>query len=228
MRVPDIDPEVDDARVANTFEQLRRSGFVVHEGRHRRKDGSTFPVEVSLRMVELDRRYIVTFCRDISERKRAERALRDGEDRYRDLVEHTEDLVCTHDLSGKLLSVNPAPARVLGYEVSELLKIPMREIVAPEFREGFDRYLERIRNNGADHGLLCVLTRGGERRIWEYRNTLRTEGVAQPVVRGMAQDITERKPAEEALRERETHFRVLVERASDGIFIAIQRGDIST
>lgn len=78
-------------------------------------------------------------------RTRATEALRESEDRYRDLVEHSEDLVCTHDLKGNLRSVNPAPARVLGYEVSELLKIPMRDLTAPEFREQFEQYLERIK-----------------------------------------------------------------------------------
>ena len=169
-------------------------------------------------MVELERNYIVTFCRDISERKRAERTLRESEDRYRDLVEHTEDLICTHDLDGSLLSANPAPARALGYEVDEFLKIPMRELVAPEFREQFDRYLERIQKNGADQGFLCVMTRRGERRIWEYRNTLRTEGVAQPVVRGIAHDITEQKRAEGALRRRKEDYRSFVARSSEGIF----------
>jgi PAS domain S-box-containing protein len=168
----------------------------VREDIHRRKDGSTFPVEISLRLVEVHRKYIVAFSRDISERKCAERELRESEDRYRDLVEHTEDLVCTDDLQGRLLSVNPAPARALGYEVSELLSIPMRDLVAPEFRQDFDRHLERIRDVRADQGLLCIMTRGGERRIWEYRNSLRTEGVAQPVVRGMAHDITGTKTCE--------------------------------
>jgi len=106
--------------------------------------------------------------------KRAERALRESEDRYRDLVEHSEDLVCTHDLEGNLLSVNPAPARLLGYEVAEFLKIPMRDLIAPEYRVLFDEYLARIKVSGADKGLLCAMTRSGEYRIWEYNNTLRT------------------------------------------------------
>jgi len=46
-----------------------------------------------------------------------QRALRDNEDWYRDLVEHSQDLLCVHNLQGDLLSVNPAPARVLGYSV---------------------------------------------------------------------------------------------------------------
>jgi PAS domain-containing protein len=45
----------------------------------------------------------------------------------RDLVEHSRDLLCVHDLEGRLLSVNPVPARLLGYSVEEILKLPMQE-----------------------------------------------------------------------------------------------------
>jgi PAS domain S-box-containing protein len=224
MTVFDIDPVVNESMRVRMLDALRESGFVVQQSVHRRKDGSTFPVEISLKRVELDRSYLVIVTRDISERKRAEDAQRESEDRYRDLVEYSEDLVCTHDVNGMLLSVNPAPARILGYEVAEIMKIPMRELIAPEGRDQFEDYLERIKADGADHGLLCVVARNGERRIWEYNNTLRTEGVASPIVRGMARDITERKRAEEALQASETHFRLLVEQASDGIFIADAQG----
>src|ERR1017187_1143719 len=129
------------------------------------------------------------------------RALHENEDWYQDLVEHSQDLLCVHDLEGRLLSMNPAPARVLGYSVEELLQIPMREIIAPEFRPQFDAYLNQIARVGESRGLMTVLTRSGERRIWEYHNTLRTEGVASPIVRGMAHDVTEQKRAEKLLRE---------------------------
>jgi PAS domain S-box-containing protein len=148
---------------------------------------------------------------DITQRKRALNALRESEDRYRDLVEHSQDLLCTHDLEGRLLSSNPRPARILGYEVAELLAIPMREVIAPEYREQFDAYLARMKTIGADKGLMAVLTRTGERRIWEYNNTLRTEGVPLPIVRGMARDVTERVRAEKALFATEERFRQLAE-----------------
>jgi len=148
---------------------------------------------------------------DITQRKRALDALRESEDRYRDLVEHSQDLLCTHDLEGRLLSSNPRPARILGYEVAELLAIPMREGIAPEYREQFDAYLARMKTVGADKGLMAVLTRTGERRIWEYNNTLRTEGVPFPIVRGMARDVTERVRAEKALFATEERFRQLAE-----------------
>jgi PAS domain S-box-containing protein len=91
--------------------------------------------------------------RHVHEAKRTEldpirRALQENEDWYRDLVEHSQDLLCIHDLAGRLLSVNPAPARTLGYSVEELLQIPMREVVAPEFRPQFDSYLIEIERWG--------------------------------------------------------------------------------
>jgi formate hydrogenlyase transcriptional activator len=162
------------------------------------------------------------------------RALHDNEDWYQDLVEHSRDLLCIHDLQGRLLSVNPAPARLLGYTVEEILQIPMRELIAPEFRPQFDAYLKQIERTGESHGFLAVMTRSGERRIWEYHNTLRTEGVASPIVRGIAHDITEQKETERLLREvgerllskvRETErtigelrlFRTLVDQCSEAI-----------
>jgi PAS domain S-box-containing protein len=203
---------------AGLLVELKAKKTLLKQMTRRRKNGGKFPVEVSLNYVELDRPYILAVSRDISERIEAERALRDSEDRYRDLVENSEDLVCTHDLQGQLLSVNPAPARILGYSVDELLSMQMTEFIAPEFRSQFELYLDRVRNNGADEGILCVVTRSGQERIWEYRNTLRTEGVAQPVVRGMAHDITEQTLAEQALRGREEDYRQFVAQSSEGIF----------
>ena len=167
-------------------------------------------------------------------------AFHDDEDWYQDLVEHSQDLLCVHDLEGRFLSVNPAPARVLGYSVEEILRIPMRQLIAPEFRSHFDLYLKEIARAGKASGFLAVITRSGERRIWEYHNTLRTEGVESPIVRGMAHDVTEQKRAERLLsdvhedlvckvRERESTirelklFRTLVDRSNDSIQVVDPR-----
>jgi len=129
------------------------------------------------------------------------RALHDNQDWYQDLVEHSHDLLCIHDLRGRLLSVNLAPARALGYTVKELLQIPMRDLVPPEFRPQFDAYLSEIERTGESRGLLALMTRSGQRRIWQYYNTLRADGVAAPIVRGIAHDVTEQMRTEKLLRE---------------------------
>ena len=190
------------------LQQLREGGHLRHYETIRvAKHGMRVDVSLTVSPMKDSEGRVVgisKIARDITERKRAEKALRESEDRYRDLVEHSQDLLCTHDLAGKLLSANPAPARILGYEVAELLEIPMRELIAPEYREQFDAYLARIKTVGTDKGLMAVITRTGERRIWEYSNTLRTEGVPSSIVRGMARDVTERKRAERALQELQT------------------------
>jgi two-component system, cell cycle sensor histidine kinase and response regulator CckA len=150
--------------------------------------------------------WLVGTAQDITVQKEAAAALRASEDRYRDLVEHSQDLICTHDLEGRLLSVNEPPVRILGYSPEELTGRPMQEFLAPEVRVEFDEYLATIRKDGVARGFMVVLTRKGERRIWEYHNTLRTEGVPSPVVRGIAHDVTERKRMEKALRLSEEKF----------------------
>ena len=120
---------------------------------------------------------------------------------YHDLVERSQDLLCIHDLEGRLLSVDSAPARLLGYSIEEMLGTPMRDFIPPEFRHAFDSYLKQIEHQGEAHGLLYLLTKSGERRIWEYSNTLRREGGAAPIVSGIARDVTEQMRAENLLRE---------------------------
>lgn len=79
MKVHDVDPNVDESLHAKIFEELRASGSAIVESLHRRKDGSTFPVEISIKQVQLDRTYIVSVARDITERKRAEQAFQESQ-----------------------------------------------------------------------------------------------------------------------------------------------------
>lgn len=149
---------------------------------------------------------LVGSAQDITEQKSAEEALRENEDRYRDLVEHSQDLICTHDPEGILLSVNEVPLRILGYSREELLNKPLRDFVTPAARPWCDAYLAKIQKDGFATGILPVLTKGGEVRLWEFNNSLRREGVSEPVVRGLAHDVTEQKRAEQALRRSEEKF----------------------
>lgn len=125
----------------------------------------------------------------------------DKEAYYRELIENSQDLWCVHTLDGTLLAVNEPPARLLGYTVDELLDVPMMELIAPEFRDEFPAYTAKIREQGYAAGTMVLVARSGEKRVWEYRNTLRTDGVTEPVVHGVARDVTERAAAERELRK---------------------------
>jgi PAS domain S-box-containing protein len=157
---------------------------------------------------------------DITERKRAEEELRESEERYRDLIENSRELICTHDLDGLVLSANPAAAAAVGYDLDEFVgKKTIRDLLAPEVNAQFDQYMTRLRKEGTTSGLMLVQTKSGERRVWEYYNSLRTEGVATPIVRGMARDITEQRRAEIALRESEERYRELFENSEVAIYV---------
>ncbi|MGB0040344.1 MAG: PAS domain S-box protein, partial [Terriglobales bacterium] len=91
------------------------------------------------------------------------RQLTENTDWALDLVAHSRDLLCLHDLEGRLLSVNPVPAQLLGYSVEEILDVSMRDLVDPRFRDQFDSYLRQIASAGEAAGILAVLTRTGQR-----------------------------------------------------------------
>jgi formate hydrogenlyase transcriptional activator len=142
------------------------------------------------------------------------------------LFEHSRDLLCTHDLEGHLLSVNPAPARILGYTVEELLRTPMPELLAPEYKNLFQDYIGTIRREGMAAGRMMLLTRDGERRLWEYHNWLRADADTTPFILGMAHDITESLAAAQALRVNEKKFRSIFHDAPMGMLVATRDGRI--
>jgi len=148
---------------------------------------------------------------EMQERKQAEEALRESEDRYRDLVERSQYLICTHDLQGRILSVNQEGAKLLGYNQRDFLKRNIRDLLVPKFRDEFTIYLDTIQKHGAAKGLMLLQTAGGATRIWEYNNTLRTEGVASPIVRAMAHDVTERIQGEQAVKRLSQENAVMAE-----------------
>ena len=129
--------------------------------------------------------------------------LRGSEDGYRDLVEQSEDLICTHDLEGRILSANPAMARCFGFErPEELLGHKIGDYLAPDVRHLFKPYLDTVVKDGYAKGVMKVVTASGEEKILEYLNSVRTEGVETPIVRGRSHDVTERVRAERALATR--------------------------
>lgn len=160
-------------------------------------------LEVGARVVGLQR----NLARRISEleqalrgRRRAQEELLQSERRYRHLVESSLGLIFTHDTEGKILSANPAVAKVLGYEPGEIIGRNLRRFVGSSSTQNFADYLAQVREQGSSNGLFHFRAKGGEERVLVYHNSWRQEANTPPYVLGHAQDVTELKRAEEALR----------------------------
>ena len=169
-------------------------------------------------------------------RESVKRDLAEGPNWYSDLIAHSKNLLCVHDLEGRLLSVNSAVSRLLGYSEDEMLQRPMREFLSPPDRPLFDAYLEEIQHKGESHGSMTVMTRSGEPLVWEYHNTLHGRGSTVEFVCGIAFDVTARVHDErtllaanekllriaseqEAALQRLTLFRSLLDQANDSIMV---------
>lgn len=137
--------------------------------------------------------------RAVQERIKQQQTWREAERHSHDLFQYSEGLICTHDLDGVLLSVNPAGARLLGYSVDELIGRNLAEFVAPVVRHRFGHYLALIRQEPHIRGFLHVITNTGEERILAYHNVRREGGDRPPYILGHAQDVTELKRAEAQL-----------------------------
>ena len=196
MTIKDIRPR-EDVELLEKYLNGEYPGFDhAGEWRHRKNDGTIINVDITAnRLTFAGRPAEFVLVHDVTERKRAETALRISEDRYRDLVDNSHELICTHDLEGRVLSVNPWASRVLGYPRELIIGTNIRNGLLPEYRAQFDEYLRTVTTEGSARGVMKVRTATGEIRLWEYYNTLRTEGVEKPIVRGMAHDVTERRQA---------------------------------
>jgi len=167
-----------------------------------RSDGVLVPVEyTSSSLLQFgDRHGMVLIFSDISERTRMELALRDSEERYRNLVEKSRGLICTHTMEGTLISVNEASAQALGYSVDELESTNIRDLLAPRYRSKLDWYLKAISEWGAHSGFMRVVTRDGNELVWAYSNRVIHEAGRTPYVLGNAHDVTAQIQVEEALK----------------------------
>ena len=204
MRVRDINPSVNESLLARVDNGLRNSGKAIFEGHHRRKDGSMFPVEVSITDVRLDRVYRVAVARDITERKLAENELRRSEAYLAEAqrLSHSGSwgfTVSTGEIfwsqeTFRIFGLDPAktqPTREKFYQSLHPADRPVLEAAESKLRDGEDIEFE-YRIIRCDGSLKHILTRA--------HPVVNQSGEIDEFV-GVLMDITERKQAEQALQE---------------------------
>ena len=149
-------------------------------------------------------RGIVLNARDVSERKRADRALRESEERYRDLFDNASDLVCMTTPDGSLLYANQAWQEGTGYGSEEIDKLHLSDLVHPDSRSHYEAVLRQVLSGQRlDHVELIFTPKDGQPITVEGNLSCTFKDGRPSVVRGIYRDVTERKRVEEHLRRAE-------------------------
>lgn len=137
----------------------------------------------------------------IAERKRAEAALRESEERYRELFENARDAIYVHDLEGNYVSVNRAAEQLSGYTRAEIVGHNFVEFVSPEHvRQVRKSFCAKLAEQGATTYEVDLIAKDGRRIPVEVSSRAIYENGLLVGVQGMARDITERKVAQDALQ----------------------------
>src|SRR5215218_8530057 len=173
-----------------------------------RKDGSEFPIEMSLGETHEDRERLFTgVIRDVTERKEAERVVKESEERFRSLVQHTSDIITILDADGSIRYVSPAVEMVMGYKPEEQVGTNAFGSVHPDDREqAANTFAEVLKRAGLHPPLeFRVPHKDGS---WRYLEHVVNNLLDDPVVRGVvvnSWDVTERKALVEQLSYQAFH-----------------------
>lgn len=193
------------------------SPLVRHERRYVRADGSVFWGDVSIapaRNLDGTVGYVVAVLTDVTARKQAEEALRQSEERYRDFVEGTGDLIVQVDADGRLTYANHAAAWVYGLRPEEAIGMLSLDFVHPDDRARSERWFRWLVGSKSTHGTIenRQVSRTGQvrRMLWSSSCHFDSEGEVSHV-NGIARDISERGKAEEAVRQSEARYRGMFE-----------------
>jgi PAS domain S-box-containing protein len=188
----------------------------------RRKDGEHVWLLVNARLTTIggagegaNSQVIDGFALDITERKKADLALRESERRHRHYLQSTPYGVFLVDSLGGFQQVNPAACRLSGYSEAELLVMNLADLLPNEGRDAGLEHFATVRHEGQNEGEFVCCRKGGERRWWSIKAVASGDGNFL----GFCNDITERKTAEEALRLSEERNRLLSDLTMEGILL---------
>jgi len=215
-------PQDDVPAAIEDFERLRANGSpVAFENQWMHRDGSLRRIAWSASPLFDENgqiNFIIATGIDVTEQHAAEQTLRESEGRYRQLVEGSLGMVCTHDLNGVLLSVNTHGAQSIGRTRQDMTGHSLAEFMPEERRPAFIHYLAEIVRRGEVQGLLHLRHANGEVRVVAYRNKLIDAHGRDPYVLGFGVDISEQVRAEDQLRTLSRQSNSVLESVGDGIY----------
>ena len=217
----------------------RKNGYVLREGWRRRRDGSSFWGEVVLNAVTDDFGQVVGFAKvthDLTQRRQSDLALRQSEEQFRSAMENSAIGMALVGLDGRWLKVNPALSLMLGYTEEEFFALDFQTITYPEDLQQDLNYLDRLLKGEIRKFKMEKRYFHKEGHlVWALLNvTLTRDAGGEPhYYISQILDITERKRADEAMKQALEHEKELVREAQAGEhakseFLAVMSHEVRT
>jgi PAS domain S-box-containing protein len=224
MSVFDVETDLDLARAQAGWARITPEQALTFQGRQRRKDGSAFPVEIRVGCFDHEgERSYMGMVRDVTERVRTEEALRTSEERLRIATETARVGLVIVDRARRYIYANRAYAEILGLPVADIVDHHVFAVMADRYEEWIRPRLDRA-FAGERVSFEVIWPGAAESRHYAVTYEPRLlDGVVAQVV-AVITDITERKLAEAALREREEQLRLYAEHSP--VAIAMFDGDM--
>ena len=215
----------------DTREILLREGSWMGEQVAKKSDGTLFPIEISISLIKSESgepHSLFASMIDITERKQAERAVRESKEKYQMLVEKLQEGVLLENAKGQISFLNPRTAELLGYTKEELLGKHWSYIVPEDYLEMVETEAKKRPQGISSTYEACITAKTGHcipviiTATPIFSITGEFDGVLTVFT-----DITERKKAEKELRESKEKYQMLVEKLEEGIILEDAEGHVT-
>jgi len=203
--------DISDFEIIESAKEIRlrikkviEKGAIVFETKHVTKTGEIRNVIVNIKVITInDKPYGQTIFVDITDRKKAEIALRESEEKFRTFMESSSDLMYISDIDGNITYINKAMSRTLGYTKREMNGINITQILSKKILEIFPAKLKKLIENGKLTLEATWITKGGDEILGEIKLVAIYDSDGEFAgTRAVFRDITERKFIEDELRKR--------------------------
>ena len=224
IRVADLyeKPERRDA----LLEAFKRDGAASDfPARIKHKDGSSFDAVMNVSRIHVrGKNLLQTTVQDVTERRKMEETLRRSEEKYRNLFENAQDTILTYDSKGIISSVN-RKAEDYGFRKDHVIGKNMLKFIPKKYWPRLIKEHSDIARGNPTEGEIEVITPMGNITV-EYRSNPIRQGERVIGAQTIMRDVTDRKKAEETIRESEEKFRSIFEGVADGIIYLDKFGKI--